>query len=149
MIGNNSCGTHSLLAGKTVDNVEELRILLYDGTQMTVGATNDAEFDTHHRAGRAPRRDLLQAASHSRPICRSDSRALSANSRGVFPAITSIELLPENGFNVARSLVGTEGTCVDRARGQAQTHSQSAASHAGRPWISRMLFWPPITFRKF
>src|SRR6516162_3352063 len=25
MIGNNSCGTHSLLAGKTVDNVEELR----------------------------------------------------------------------------------------------------------------------------
>ncbi len=32
MIGNNSCGTHSLLAGKTVDNVEELSILLYDGT---------------------------------------------------------------------------------------------------------------------
>ena len=26
MIGNNSCGTHSLLAGKTVDNVIELRI---------------------------------------------------------------------------------------------------------------------------
>src|ERR1700726_1639873 len=40
MIGNNSCGTHSLLAGKTVDNVIELRILLYDGTQMTVGATS-------------------------------------------------------------------------------------------------------------
>src|SRR5258707_1282961 len=37
MIGNNSCGTHSLLAGKTVDNVIELRILLADGTQMTVG----------------------------------------------------------------------------------------------------------------
>ena len=32
MIGNNSCGTHSLLAGKTVDNVHELQILLYDGT---------------------------------------------------------------------------------------------------------------------
>ena len=42
MIGNNSCGTHSLLGGKTVDNVEELRILLYDGTQMTVGATTTA-----------------------------------------------------------------------------------------------------------
>src|SRR5712675_2808111 len=40
MIGNNSCGTHSLLAGKTVDNVIELRILLYDGTQITVGATD-------------------------------------------------------------------------------------------------------------
>src|SRR5882757_3434627 len=43
MIGNNSCGTHSLLGGKTVDNVEELRILLYDGTQLTVGATPDDE----------------------------------------------------------------------------------------------------------
>ena len=32
MIGNNSCGTHSLLAGKTVDNIDELRIALYDGT---------------------------------------------------------------------------------------------------------------------
>src|SRR5271170_2051370 len=43
MIGNNSCGTHSLLGGKTVDNVEELRILLYDGTEMTVGATSELE----------------------------------------------------------------------------------------------------------
>ena len=41
MIGNNSCGTHSLLAGKTVDNVEELTVLLYDGTVMTVGATSE------------------------------------------------------------------------------------------------------------
>src|SRR5271168_4088343 len=45
MIGNNSCGTHSLLGGKTVDNIEELRILLYDGTQMTVGATPESELD--------------------------------------------------------------------------------------------------------
>src|SRR4029077_16579401 len=44
MIGNNSCGTHSLLRGKTVDNVEKLKILLADGTQMSVGATTDAEF---------------------------------------------------------------------------------------------------------
>src|SRR3977135_3503403 len=35
MIGNNSCGTHSLLGGKTVDKVQKLRILPYDGSQMT------------------------------------------------------------------------------------------------------------------
>src|SRR2546430_2604576 len=46
MIGNNSCGTHSLLGGKTVDNVEELRILLYDGTQLTVGPTPESDL-TH------------------------------------------------------------------------------------------------------
>src|SRR6202045_1526853 len=46
MIGNNSCGTHSLLGGKTVDNVEELRILLYNGSQMTVGPTSNSELDS-------------------------------------------------------------------------------------------------------
>ena len=38
MIGNNSCGTHALMGGKTVDNVRALDVLLYDGTRMTVGA---------------------------------------------------------------------------------------------------------------
>ena len=55
MIGNNSCGTHSLLAGKTVDNVEELRVLLYDGTELTVGATGDAGSRRDGQAGRTPR----------------------------------------------------------------------------------------------
>jgi len=31
MIGNNSCGVHSILAGKTVDNVQTLDIATYDG----------------------------------------------------------------------------------------------------------------------
>ena len=51
MIGNNSCGTHSLLAGKTVDNVERLRVLLYDGTQMDVGATPQEELSAIIAAG--------------------------------------------------------------------------------------------------
>ncbi len=37
MIGNNSCGVHALMGGKTVDNIESLDILLYDGTRMRVG----------------------------------------------------------------------------------------------------------------
>ena len=45
MIGNNSCGVHSVMAGKTVDNVEELEILTYDGLRMRVGATSDAELE--------------------------------------------------------------------------------------------------------
>src|SRR5271156_5969000 len=51
MIGNNSCGTHSLLGGKTVDNVEELRVLLYDGTQMTVGPGTGDDFDRAIKKG--------------------------------------------------------------------------------------------------
>src|SRR5436305_1640641 len=36
MIGNNSCGTHSIIAGVTADNIEALDVLLYDGTRMTL-----------------------------------------------------------------------------------------------------------------
>ena len=49
MIGNNSCGIHSMMAGETVDNIDELDIVTYDGTRMTVGATSDEELRTHHR----------------------------------------------------------------------------------------------------
>src|ERR1039458_596444 len=35
MIGNNSCGVHSVMAGKTDDNIEELEAVTYDGTRLT------------------------------------------------------------------------------------------------------------------
>jgi FAD/FMN-containing dehydrogenase/Fe-S oxidoreductase len=111
MIGNNSCGTHSLLGGKTVDNVEELRILLYDGTVMTVGATSDSELDHIVQQGNR------QGEIYSK--LRTIRNRYSDLVRAKFPRIPRRvsgynldELLPENGFNVARALVGTEGTCV-------------------------------------
>src|SRR2546423_1675208 len=51
MIGNNSCGVHSIMAGKTDDNVEELEILTYDGLRMKVGETSDQELDAIIRKG--------------------------------------------------------------------------------------------------
>jgi len=108
MIGNNSCGTHSLLAGKTVDNVERLQILLYDGTRLTVGAGT-----IEHRAGAGGRVDEIS----SRLIALRDGYGDRIRER--FPRIPRRvsgynldELLPENGFHIARALVGTEGTCA-------------------------------------
>lgn len=43
MIGNDSCGAHSLMAGKTVDNVESLDVLTYDGLRLQVGRTSEDE----------------------------------------------------------------------------------------------------------
>src|SRR6185437_887212 len=51
MIGNNSCGVHALMGGKTVDNTESLRILLYDGTVLEVGATGEEELNAIIQAG--------------------------------------------------------------------------------------------------
>src|SRR5437867_3259053 len=111
MIGNNSCGTHSLLAGKTVDNVEELHVLLYDGTELTVGPTGVNEF-AEIIAGGGRRGQVYSAL-----------RAIAAKHadriRAGFPKIPRRvsgynleDLLPENGFNIAHALVGSEGTCA-------------------------------------
>jgi FAD/FMN-containing dehydrogenase/Fe-S oxidoreductase len=108
MIGNNSCGTHSLLAGKTVDNVEELSLLLYDGTRLTVGAGTIGVV-----GGAAGRRDEI----YSRLLALREQYGDRIRER--FPRIPRRvsgynldELLPENGFHIARALVGTEGTCA-------------------------------------
>src|ERR671926_1953046 len=45
MIGNNSCGVHSVMAGRTSDNVEELEIVTYDGLRMRVGPTSEEELE--------------------------------------------------------------------------------------------------------
>jgi len=111
MIGNNSCGTHSLLGGKTVDNVEELRILLYDGTQITVGATPDEEFDRIVQKGGRPAEiygNLRSIRDRYGDLVRARFPQIPRRVSGY----NLDELLPERGFNVARTLVGTEGTCV-------------------------------------
>jgi FAD/FMN-containing dehydrogenase/Fe-S oxidoreductase len=111
MIGNNSCGMHAQMAGKTEENVEELEIVTYDGLRMRVGRTSEEELAQIIAAG--GRKGQIYA----------DLKALrdkyADRIRARFPKIPRRvsgfplnELLPENGFNLARALVGTESTCV-------------------------------------
>src|SRR5947199_6286929 len=51
MIGNNSCGVHSVMAGKTDANIEELQVLTYDGMRMRVVQTTEADLEAIIRAG--------------------------------------------------------------------------------------------------
>ncbi len=111
MIGNNSCGIHSVMAGETADNIHELDIVLYDGTRMTVGATSDEEFDLIVRGGGR------KAEIYLRLRALRDKYA--DRIRKEFPMIPRRvsgfnlpALLPENEFHIARALVGTEGTCA-------------------------------------
>jgi FAD/FMN-containing dehydrogenase/Fe-S oxidoreductase len=112
MIGNNSCGTHSLLAGKTVDNVIELRILLYDGTQITVGAV-DSEAELESIIKQGGRRGEIYAKL--RDISNQYADLIRAKYPNIPRRVSGYnldQLLPENDFNVAKALVGTEGTCM-------------------------------------
>ena len=111
MIGNNSCGPHSMLAGKTVENVVELDILTIDGEQFTVGPTSDealAELLKRNDRQGQIYRDLKALADEYGDLIREKFPTIKRRVSG----FNLDQLLPENGFNVARSLVGTEGTCV-------------------------------------
>ncbi|SFI93735.1 FAD/FMN-containing dehydrogenase [Amycolatopsis sacchari] len=111
MIGNNACGSHSVAWGRTADNVESLEVLLYDGTRMTVGPTSRQEADRRAALpgteGRVYR-ELRDLVDGNLALLRKE---LSAWGRRV-SGYGLEHLLPENGFNVARALVGSEGTCV-------------------------------------
>ncbi len=111
MIGNNSCGVHSVMGGRTADNVLGLDVLTYDGLRLRVGPTDAGELASivaqGGRRGDIYRRLKALVDRHADEI------------RARFPKIPRRvsgfgldELLPENGFDVARALVGTEGTCV-------------------------------------
>ncbi|MBC5828928.1 MAG: FAD-binding oxidoreductase [Candidatus Eremiobacteraeota bacterium] len=111
MIGNNSCGMHAQMAGKVEENTNELDIITYDGLRMRVGPTSDEQLQTIIAQG--GRRGEIYAGLR-------DLRDRYADLiREKFPKIPRRvsgyaldQLLPENGFNVGRALVGTESTCV-------------------------------------
>ena len=117
MLGNDSCGIHSVMAqfygygARTADNTESLTILTYDGIKMKIGPTSDEEFKKIIKEG-GRKAEIYQQLKdltnkHADKI------------REKFPPIPRRvsgynlpSLLPEQGFNLAEAIVGSEGTCV-------------------------------------
>jgi len=111
MIGNNSCGVHSVMAGKTDDNIEELEILTYDGVRMKVGQTGDAELARVIAEG-GRRGEIYSGLRRLRDTYSNLIEKRYPNIPRRVSGYNLNYLLPENGFHVARALVGSEGTCV-------------------------------------
>ena len=109
MVGNNSCGAHSVMAGKTVENIEALEILTYDGERMWVGPTTDEELRAITASG-GRRGEIYTALAQLREEHAERVRSEFPQIRRRVSGYNLDELLPEHGFNIARSLVGTEGT---------------------------------------
>ena len=111
MIGNNSCGVHSVMAGMTSDNIEELDLLTYDGLRMRAGKTSDEELERIIREG-SRRGEIYARLKALRDKYANLIRTRYPNIPRRVSGYGLDQLLPENGFHVARALVGTEGTCV-------------------------------------
>ncbi|MFG2097907.1 FAD-binding and (Fe-S)-binding domain-containing protein [Streptomyces sp. NPDC048612] len=105
MIGNNSCGSHSVAWGTTADSVRELELLTYGGERVRAGrGTDPAGAPT----GLPPRlRDGVKALVDAElALLRTGYPDLPRRISGY--ALDA--LLPENGTDLARALTGSEGT---------------------------------------
>ena len=94
-----------------MDNVEELRILLYDGTRLRVGAPM-LPASTRSFAWAAGVERSIRDCAHCASDTRIGSVSGSRRSHGGCLATTSTNFCPKTGFHVARALVGSEGTCA-------------------------------------
>jgi FAD/FMN-containing dehydrogenase/Fe-S oxidoreductase len=111
MIGNNACGSHSVAWGKTVDNVEALEVVTYRGERLSVGPTPEPELARLcAEPGRRGQlyRDLRALRDRSGPAVASRFPDLPRRVSGY----NLDQLLADRGFNLARALVGSEGTCA-------------------------------------
>lgn len=117
MMGNNSCGIHSVMAQvedggvRTSDFVESMEILTYTGNNFEVGPATEQELE-----------EIISKADEKGRIYGRLKKLRDNYQEDIRSGIPQIprrvsgynldDLLPENNFNVARSLVGTESTCV-------------------------------------
>jgi FAD/FMN-containing dehydrogenase/Fe-S oxidoreductase len=111
MIGNNSCGASAQAYGKMADSVIRLEVLIYDGTRMWVGPTSKEAYERILAEGgrRAEiHRALRELAEENLALIRTRYPDIPRRVSGY----NLDALLPENGFNLARALVGSESTLV-------------------------------------
>ena len=117
MLGNNSCGVHSLLSARaglgfrTSDNTHALDVLTYDGVGLHVGPTSPDELEAIIRAG-GHRGEIYGRLKDLRDRYADQIRRRFPKLPRRVSGYNLDELLPENGFHVARALVGTESTCI-------------------------------------
>jgi FAD/FMN-containing dehydrogenase/Fe-S oxidoreductase len=111
MLGNNSCGVHAQMAGKTVDNTEELDVVTYDGVRLRAGWMTEADLDTQSRQpGRLGEIFTGIKRLRERYAKLIEERYPKIPRRVSGYNLDSLLLDEDGKFNLARALVGSEGT---------------------------------------
>jgi FAD/FMN-containing dehydrogenase/Fe-S oxidoreductase len=110
MIGNNACGAHSIRWGTTAANVLSLEVIRSDGRRVLVGspAAERAVADSGFARDRAIEGRVAALVAENVSLLRSELPPWPRRVSGY-----ALDwLLPERGFDLAKSLVGSEGTCA-------------------------------------
>src|SRR5690348_10649036 len=105
-IGNNACGSRALKYGRTADNVLELDVLTADGARFTVSHRGRHDDAAHEGPGARALDGLYELMAANLAMIRTEFGRFTRQVSGY-----SLEhLLPEHNFDVAKFLVGSEGT---------------------------------------
>lgn len=114
MVANNSAGTRSIIYGKTIDYVEALTVLLADGTVIDVGdlSTDEvaAKCKQSDREGEIYRAVCQLGKEHSAEIELRYPKIQRRVGGYNLDEFVPTKMTPERPFNLARLLVGSEGT---------------------------------------
>ncbi|MEU1314945.1 FAD-binding and (Fe-S)-binding domain-containing protein [Streptomyces tibetensis] len=109
MIGNDACGNRSVRDGRTSGHVEALEIVTADGVRAVADHAGLHALDPAD-AGAVARleADLKRLVGENLALIRTELGRIPRQVSGY----QLQHLLPENGFDLTRALVGTEGTCA-------------------------------------
>ncbi|GIX47015.1 MAG: oxidoreductase [Candidatus Tectimicrobiota bacterium] len=109
MIGNNSAGARSVIYGKTVDHVLELQVVLADGSTARLQPLDKAQLEQKQRAagleGHIYREVVRLVEAHRDEIAERYPRLMRRVS-----GYNLDELVKDGPFNLAKLVVGSEGT---------------------------------------
>ncbi len=110
-LGNNSCGAHSIMWGKTIDNVHELDVVLSDGQTAHFAELNGGQLETRMRASGLEGdiyRKLFDIGEENRDEVLKRYPKIQRRVSGY----NLDEFVGGSDFNMARFVVGSEGTLV-------------------------------------
>nr|WP_285727792.1 FAD-binding and (Fe-S)-binding domain-containing protein [Psychromicrobium sp. YIM S02556] len=111
-LGNDACGNHSVRYGRTSDHVIELQLVTSDGTRLTATATGLHATEPSDEASAARARELSEELKDLAKSHLAEFRLELDRFQRQVSGYHLANLLPERRFNVARALVGSEGTCA-------------------------------------
>ncbi len=127
-IGNDACGNHSVAYGRMTHHVLEVDVVTSDGAYVRasrggVRAVDSADLHSVQRASELTDqlKDLIQ---HNLASVRLELETIPRQVSGYHLG----QLLPEHGFDVARALAGSEGTCAVIVRAKVELVAKPAAT---------------------
>lgn len=126
--GNDACGNHSVAYGRTSHHVIEVELATTDGALLIAGpgGLRPSESSDEHSAARAADLNtrLGELVSANLVPLRTELQTIPRQVSGYHLG----NLLPEQSFDVARALAGSEGSCVIITRARVRLMPKPAAT---------------------